>query len=170
MHIRSLRTHVTLLLALAALAAGTMACTSDERMHALSNKAKTLWEKGEYEDAAHAFVAVTEVAPDSALAEESLYWAGCLYQYYLNNPEEAARYYQQLTFHYPDGEYYTQAKKNLAELFERNPDTQYRALQIYRQLLHAPELVGEQERIQFKIALINLQMGRTLQARYELRT
>jgi len=155
----------------AALLLGAAAgCASDGGAGRLSNKAKTLWEKGEYEEAARTFVALTEVAPDSGLTEESLYWAGCLYQYYLNNPAQATRYYQLLTFRFPDGEFYNQARKNLAEVFEQDPNTIYRALQIYRQLLRAQELRAEHEQMQLKIALLNLKMGRTEQARYELRT
>ena len=145
-------------------------CASDGGAEQLSNKAKSLWEKGEFEEAARAFVALAEVAPDSSLTEESLFWAGCLYQYYLNNPGQATRYYQLLTLRYPDGQYYNQARKNLAEAFEQDPNTVYRAVQIYRQLLRAKELRAEYERLQLKIALLNMEMGRTEQARYELRT
>jgi TolA-binding protein len=157
-----------LLAALLAFAAA--GCASDGGAGRLSSKAKTLWEKGEYEEAARTFVALTEVAPDSSLTEESLFWAGCLYQYFLNNPAQATRYYQLLTLRYPDGEYYNLARKNLAEVFERDPNTIYRALQIYRQLLRTSELRAEHERMQLRIALLNLEMGRTEQARYELRT
>ena len=158
------------LAALVAAAALTAGCESGLRIGDLSRKAKTLWEKGQYEDAARAFVALTEVAPNSALTEESLFWAAALYQYYLDAPAQAIRYYQLVTLRFPDGEYFRQAKKNLAELYERDPNTVYRALQIYRQLLRAQELREEHERFQFKIALLNLQMGRLDQARYELRT
>jgi TolA-binding protein len=149
---------------------GIASCDSGLQVDQLSNKAKSLWEQGQYEEAARTFVAVTEVAPNSGLTEESYFWAGCLYQYYLNNPAQATRYYQLIALRYPDGEYYNRARKNLAEVFEQDPNTMYRALQIYRQLLRAKELRAEQEKFQFKIALLNLQMGRTDQARYELRT
>lgn len=164
---RGLALLVLALLLTAGLLAG---CDSELRVGELSRKAKTLWERGQYEDAARAFVALTEVAPASPLTEESFFWAGCLYQYYLANPAQATRYYQLLTLRYPDGEYYTQAKQNLAELYERDPNTIYRALQIYRQLLRAKDLRAQHERFQFKLALLNVQMGRTDQARYELRT
>jgi TolA-binding protein len=145
-------------------------CGSDRSVGDLSRRAKTLWERGQYEDAARAFVAVTEVDPRSALGEESTFWAGCLYQYYLNNPAQATRYYQLLALRFPDGEYVNQAKQNLAEIYEQDPNTVYRALQIYRQLLLAKELSDSQERFQLKVAVLNLQLGRMDQARYELRT
>ncbi len=161
---------VLLLVPVLLLTTGLLAgCDFEVRVGELSRRAKTLWERGQYEDAARAFVALTEVAPASALTEESFFWAGCLYQYYLDNLVQATRYYQLLTLRYPDGEYFNQAKQNLAELYERDPNTLYRALQIYRQLLRAPELRAEHERFQFKLALLNIQMGRTDQARYELR-
>jgi TolA-binding protein len=168
-HLVPIRPRIPALGLLLAVCLGVAACSGDTRIYQLSNKAKTLWERGEYDEAARAFVALTEVAPTSNLTEESLFWAGCLYQYYLNNPTQATRYYQQLTLRYPDGEYYNQARKNLADVFEQDPNTIYRALQIYQQLLRERELRAEHEKFQYKVALLNLQLGRTEQARYELR-
>lgn len=156
-------------LLMAALLGAVAACGPDTRVERLSDVAKTLWQKGDYDEAARTFVALTEVAPDSGLAEESMFWAGCLYQFYLNNPAQAARYYQLLTLRYPDGEYYHQAKENLAAAFEQDPNTLYRALQIYRQLRQAKDLRAEHEGFQLKIIRLNLEMGRTAQARYEAR-
>ena len=144
-------------------------CGTDTRVADLSRRAKVLWERGQYEDAARSFVAVTEVDPRSALAEESTFWAGSLYQYYLDNPAQAARFYQLLALRFPDGEYVTQAKQNLAEIYEQDPNTAYRALQLYRQLLQAKELRDSYERYQLKVALLNMQLGRMDQARFELR-
>lgn len=158
------------LCALLVLAAALAGCGSDTRVEDLSRRAKVLWERGQYEDAARAFVAVTEVDPRSALAEESTFWAGCLYQYYLNDPAQATRYYRLLALRFPDGEYVNQAKQNLVEIYEQDPNTVYRALQIYRQLLQAKELSDSYEKIQLKIALLNMQLGRMDQARFELRT
>jgi len=145
-------------------------CGTDRRVEDLSRRAKTLWERGQYEDAARAFVAVTEVDPRSMLAEESTFWAGSLYQYYLDNPTQATRYYQLLELRFPDGEYVNQAKQKLAEIYEQDPNTVYRSLQLYRQLLQAKELSDAHEQFQLKIAVLNMQLGRMDQARYELRT
>lgn len=153
----------------AALLAGLAACNPESAAFDLSRRAKDQWDKGDYEDAARSFVALTEIYPSSSLAEESLYFAASLYHQYLDNKPAAIRYYQQLLVKFPEGPYALEARENLARIYESDPETLFRALQIYRQLVLSKELRDRHEEFQFKIAQLNMQMGRTDQARYELR-
>lgn len=154
---------------LVGLLAGLAACNPESAAFDLSRRAKNQWDKGDYEDAARNFIALTEIYPSSALAEESLYFAASLYHQYLDNKPAAIRYYQQLLVRFPEGQYALEARENLALVYENDPETLFRALQIYRQLVLNKELRERHEEFQFKIAQINMQMGRTDQARYELR-
>lgn len=154
---------------LAGLFAGLVACHPESAAFDLSRRAKDQWDKGDYEDAARSFIALTEIYSSSSLAEESLYFAASLYHQYLDNKPAAIRYYQRLLVKFPDGQYALEARENLAQVYESDPETFYRALQIYRQLVLNKELRERHEEFQFKIAQINMQMGRTDQARYELR-
>ncbi len=135
----------------------------------LSRRGKDQWQRGEYENAARSFVALTEIYPRSLLTEESTFWAACLYQYYLNNPALAGRYYRQLLQRYPDGEFLNDARQNLADVYEENLADIPRAALLYRQLLTAPELRERRDGFQVKLAQLYLRMGRLDQARYELR-
>ncbi|MBI4081738.1 MAG: tetratricopeptide repeat protein [Candidatus Lambdaproteobacteria bacterium] len=136
---------------------------------ALSHKAKQLWNEGKYLDAARNFVSLTEIFPNDALVEESLYWAASLYQYYLQNAAEASRFYIQLTTQFPGGPFHHEALESLAALYEGDKQNRHRALPIYRELLQAPELRQRHDYVQFRIASLYMAMGKMDQARYEFR-
>jgi TolA-binding protein len=144
-------------------------CQGQAESLQLSLKAKSLWENGHYEDAARTFTTLTELYPGSPLVEESLFWASNLFQYYLKEREPAARYYQQLIVRFPEGRYFYPAKGNLAELYEGDKDTLYRALQIYQQLVLAAPLKERHDYFQLKIGSLYLRLGRMDQAREAFR-
>ena len=156
---------VTLVL-VAMLSAG---CLAQSEARQLADKARTLWESGRYQDAARNFITISELYPSSALAEESLYWAACLYQYYVRDLEQAGRQYQHLLVTYPKGRYFYDAKLNLAEVYAQEKDTRHRALQIYQQLLLADELADKRDWLRLRVARLNVQMGKMDQARMVVR-
>lgn len=135
----------------------------------LSVKAKTLWEAGQYADAARNFVTLAEIYPGDPLAQESLFWAASLYQHFLADPEQAIRFYQHLLVQYPGGGHGIEARENLAALYEADKTQRHRALQIYQQLLLNDDTKGKRDFYQFKVGAINLKMGRLDQARFEFR-
>jgi TolA-binding protein len=168
----SLRTRLLTLLLLAltaALALPLVGCLPRGEARQLADKARGLWESGRYQDAARNFITLSELYPTSALAEESLYWAASLYQYYLEDPEQASRQYQRLLVTYPRGRFFYDAKLNLAEVYEQSRDTRHRALQIYQQLLLADELAERRDWLHLRVARLNLLMGKMDQARMEVR-
>ncbi|MCH7477406.1 MAG: tetratricopeptide repeat protein [SAR324 cluster bacterium] len=144
-------------------------CESRQGAVSLSAKAKRMWEAGNFADAARNFVTLSEIYPGDRLAEESIFWAANLYQHYLDSPKQAIRYYQQLLVQFPEGSVKNEAKENLALLYEAEPSTRHRALQIFQQLLLAEELAKRRDYFQFKIAAVNLAMGKLDQARFEFR-
>jgi TolA-binding protein len=158
-----------LLAVVVGLALAATGCDVQSGAYELSRKAKTQWERGEYEESARSFVALTEIYPASPLVEESLFWAGCLYDYFLSNPALAIRQYQAVSIRFPDGELALEARENLARLYARDETTFHRAVQVYRQLLEAKELRPRREEFQFALAELYLRMGRMDQARYEFR-
>ena len=135
----------------------------------LAAQARALWEAGVYGDAARNFVTLADLYPNSPLAEESLYLAASLYHHYLRDPEKAARLYQNLAVSFPKGQYFFEARENLARVYEGSDDSRHRALQIYQQLLLAPEMAGRADYLHFKIGELNLQLGKMDQARLEFR-
>lgn len=148
------------------LAAG---CDNSEQVNALSHKAKRLWEDGQYHDAARTFVSLTELYPDSAQVESSLYFAASLYHHFLEEDEQAARYYQRLLVRYPEGRYYYEALESLARLYASDETTRHRAVQLYEQLLRAERLQDRHHEFEFRIGQLNLRMGRLDQARLAFR-
>lgn len=157
--------------ALAALLLGSAGCDllADREGSRLSERAVRMWEQGRYNEAARAFVSLSEVRPDSRVGEQALFWAANLYHYYLQDLERAAQYYQELTVRFPDGRYYYDAKEQLAELYEQEPEWQHLALQLYQQLVLADRLADRHPYFQYQIARINMEMGKLDQARLALR-
>jgi TolA-binding protein len=145
-------------------------CQDHEKALLLSNKAKGLWEAGQYADAARNFITLAELHSRDPLAEESLFWAANLFQHVLSDPGQAIRYYQHLLVQYPKGRFAAEGKENLAALYEADKGTRHRALQIYQQLLLDEKLKERRDYFQFKIASLNLKMGKLDQSRYEFRT
>ncbi len=135
----------------------------------LAIQARALWEAGVYGDAARNFVTLADLYPNSPLAEESLYLAASLYHHYIRDSEKAARLYQNLAVSFPKGQYFFEARENLAIVYEASDDSRHRALQIYQQLLLAPEMAGRADYLRFKIGELNLQLGKMDQARLEFR-
>lgn len=135
----------------------------------LMRKAQSLWEAGQYEDAARHFVTVSELLPQTPMAEEALFWAANLYQHFLQKPDQAIRHYQQLIVDYPGGRYFYDAKENLAVVYEQDPQSGHRALQIYQQLMLAEPLADRRNDFRFRIGNINLKLNRMDQARLSFR-
>lgn len=159
------------LLALSLLALSQLAgCDDRSDVLGLSVKAKTLWEAGQYADAARNFITLAEIYPDDPLAEDSLFWAASLFHHFLADPEQAIRFYQHLLVQYPGGGHGIEARENLATLYEADKTQRHRALQIYQQLLLNDDAKGKRDFYQFKVGAINLKMGRLDQSRFEFRT
>lgn len=135
----------------------------------LAAQARALWEAGVYGDAARNFVTLADLYPNSPLAEESLYLAASLYHHYIRDSEQAARLYQNLAVSFPKGQYFFEARENLAMVYEDSDHSRHRALQIYQQLLLAPKMAGRADYLRFKIGELNLQLGKMDQARLEFR-
>lgn len=161
-------TAALLLLAVAVMLA-LPGCDSGAEARRLAEKGRVLWESGRYQDAARNFVTLSELYPNSPLAEQGLFWAASLYHHYLHDAEQASRHYQHLIVTYPKGRVFFEAKLNLAELYAEQADTRHRALQTYQQLLLAPELAQRHDWLRLEIARLNLKMGKMDQARMEVR-
>ena len=71
---------------------------------------------------------------------------------------------------YPNSDFSTEARENLGTLYEADAAQRHRALQIYQQLLLDDDTKARRDYYQFKIAAINLKMGRLDQARFEFKT
>lgn len=145
------------------------ACQTPVEAQRMAAKGRQLWEGGRYEDAARNFVTLSELYPDTPLAQESLFWAANLYHHYLKNRKLAARYYQHLIVTYPHERYFYKAKENLAALYEESYSSLHRALQIYQQLLLTDHYAGKRDFLRFKIGTLNLQLGKLDQARLSFR-
>lgn len=147
-----------------------LGCNKDLGALELSVKAKALWEKGNHDDAARTFITLSELYPESPLAEESLFWAANLYQYFIKDQDQAIRYYRQMLVQYPNGNLTAETRENLALLYEENKTTQHRALQIYREMILDKNLSNRWDHFQFKAARLNMKMGKLDHARFDLRT
>ena len=168
-HVRRLARALAPLVALAIITAALGGCQSGVSARQLSDRAKQLWAQGNYQDAARNFVALTELHPNDALVEESLFWAASIYQQYLGDSEQATRYFQEVLSRFPRGVYQSEARISLAQLYEQDKGTRHRALQLYQQLLQKAPKAEQRDGYQFKVAALNLQMGKLDQARFEFR-
>jgi len=160
-------------LALAGILAGLLlaapGCEKTDASEELLSKSRELWENGHYEDAARGFVSLFELFPESPVAGESLFWAANLYQFYLEDQHTAIKLYQQYAARFPDGRYLLEVKENMAVLFEDDPETRHRALQIYQQLVLHPALVDRRDQLLKKVGLLYMNLGRMDQARQAFR-
>ena len=150
-------------------AAALGSCETHQESLALYEKAKSLWDEGQYVDAARTYLTVVEIYPSSPLVEDALFWAANLYDYYLHDETLAERYYQQLMVQYPRGTRYLEAMERLAEVYERKKESKYQAILIYRKLMLAEERQERRDRYLLKIAQAYMALGRLEQARFELR-
>ena len=144
-------------------------CRTHRESVTLYEKAMSLWDEGQFVDAARTYITVTEIYPDSPLVEDALYWAASLYHYYLNDLNLAERYYQQLLVQHPDGARQLEATERLGELYETRKESEYKAILVYRKLLLAKELAGRRDEFLLRVAKAYVAMGRLEQARFELR-
>lgn len=157
-----------LALALAAvLALG--ACQSYHESITLYEKAKRLWDEGQYDDAARTYLTIVEIYPDSPLIEDALFWAANLYHQFLKEPDLAERYYQQLLVQFPDGPRYLEAMERLAALYETKKESRYQAILLYRKLMLSEERKRARDDYLLRIAESYVALGRLEQARFELR-
>ena len=156
---------VVVLAALVSLAA--TGCRNEKGAIAMYNKGRIKWERGEFQEAARNFIALAEVYPESTLVEESLFWAGNLYQYFLNQPQLAERYYQRVLLEFPKGDFNHSSLENLALLYEANSKKRHRAILLYKNLIKTNELASRHDYFQFRIAQIYMTIGRYTLARYE---
>ena len=144
-------------------------CDFHEESRALYRKGQALWEAGQHHDAARAYLTLAEAHADSPFAEDSLFWAANLYDYFLDDIELAERYYRQLLVRFPEGDRHFEAMENLARLYELNDPSRYKAVLMYKKLHATPALAARQDYFQFKIAQVYLELGKLDQARFELR-
>jgi len=144
-------------------------CRSEYRAESIYQDALTKWDKQQYPDAAREFVSLAELYPTSPLVEESLYWAGCLYHYFIKDTAAAERLYQKLLIQFPQGNYTLEAQENLAGLYEADKTKRYRAILIYKRLVAAEGMRSRRDQIRFRLAHTYLDMGKLDQARFEFR-
>ena len=69
-----------------------------------------------FEEATSHFQNVYDQFPTDLLADNALFQLGELYEYFLNNEEEAKRYYEKIILEYPDSIFITEARKRFRKL------------------------------------------------------
>lgn len=152
-----------------ALAIALASCRTHQESIALYEKAKRLWDEGQYDDAARIYLTIAEIYPNSPLVEDSLFWAANLYHQFLKEPALAERYYQQLMVQFPDGARRLEAMDWLAALYEGKKESKYQAILLYRKLMLAEERKDSHDGYLLRIAEAYVALGRLEQARFELR-
>lgn len=144
-------------------------CKTDEAQR-MFDDAQVFWEEAKYEESVQNFIALTKAFPEHHLVDDSIFWIGNIYQFYLKEPERAIRYYRSLNKRFEDSEYYNSSMQNLAQIYSESVDEDMRrALLIYTKLQKRnpdPEQWAEN---QFKMGKIYFSLKQGDQCRAELK-
>ena len=162
---KTLRSFLLFVLAAVFLSGG---CTRNEDSE-LFNEAVEFWKNEEYENSIQNFITLTKTHPNSRLTDDSLFWIAGIYNHYLQEPQQAIRYYRALSKK-RDSEYYKDAMRELADIYlNSNTENRNRAILIYRKLQSLDLDVEKWEENQYRIVNYYLDSGDYELARVELK-
>ncbi|TQD36939.1 tetratricopeptide repeat protein [Haloflavibacter putidus] len=83
---------------------------------ALYRKAKILEKEKRYQEAAESYQKIIRYYGDDILADDAHFYLAELYQYQLNQPEEAKKHYQNIIFDFADSIHFVEARKQFRKL------------------------------------------------------
>lgn len=94
-----------------------------------------MWKEAKYEESIQNLIALTKAFPEHHLVDDSLFWIANIYEHYLENPDQAVRFYRSLTTVYEESEYLYQSLVGLARVRSQQGDEGKRkAIRIYMKL------------------------------------
>lgn len=149
-----------LLVPLVCLAVGAWYVTADRSdVKVAFERAQGFWRDGKYADAAQAYLELEAAYPASRFAPESLWEAGNIYYYNLDDVANALNCYERVIRDYPACRWVAGSRLRLAEIFEIELNEPGNALRYLNEAL--AQLVDEPTRhdIQFKVAEIHFKLN-----------
>lgn len=149
-----------LLLPLLFLAIGAWYVTADRSDVKVNfERAQGLWREGKYHDAVQAYLWIEKMYPTSRFGPESLWEAGNLYYYNLDDLANALNCYERVIRDYPDSRWTLGSRLRLAEIFELELNEPGNALRHLNEAL--AQVTSEPQRfdIQFRVAEIHFKLS-----------
>lgn len=149
-----------------------MSCQQDEAQR-MFDGGMSLWKEQKYDEAIQNLVALTKAFPNHALVDDALFWTASIYEHYLDNPEQAIRFYRSLTNRFETSEYNVRSMIGLARVRSKQGDEgKLKAVRIFMKLQKQPnaylsEAAWEQNQILLSQLLFDLKNYE--QARVELK-
>jgi len=147
-------------------------CQRDEGQQ-IFDKGLALWEDGKYDDAIQNFVALTKAFPEHQLVDDSLFWIANIHEHYLNNPEQAVRFYLTLTSKFENSEYELSSMIGLGRVRAlQGEEGKRKAIRILRKLQRHPEVAQSESKWaenQFRLIDLFFELKQYEQARTELK-
>lgn len=147
------------------------ACRRDEARQIFDN-GLSLWKSEKFDEAIQNFIALTKAFPKHHLVDDSLFWIANIYEHYLQNPDQAVRYYRSLNNKFENSEHHQSSMIGLARVRAMQGDEGKRkAIRIYQKLQkqHSTLKKEDWDKNQFKLAELFFELAQYKQARVELK-
>lgn len=148
------------------------ACQEDEAQ-LMFNGGMALWKAQKYDESIQNFIALTKAFPNHHLVDDSLFWTANIYEHYLDDLNQAVRFYRTLNTKFEDSEFHVRSMLGLARVrSSQGEEGKRRAIRIYMKLQKLPpEQMSREdwEQNQIQLAQMLYDLKSFEQARVELK-
>lgn len=149
-----------------------ISCQQDEGQR-MFDGGMSLWKEQKYDEAIQNLIALTKAFPNHALVDDALFWTASIYEHYLDNPEQAIRFYRSLTNRFESSEYNVRSMIGLARVRSKQGDEgKLKAVRIFIKLQKQPNAFlsnAAWEQNQILLAQLLFDLKNYEQARVELK-
>ncbi len=149
-----------LLVPVLCLAIGAWYFTADRSDVKVSfERAKSLWREGRFHEAVQAYLRIEQEYPTTRFAAESLWEAGTIYYYSLDDPANALVCFERVIRDYPSSRWVGASRLRLADIYELELDEPASALRWLNEALADPESARLRDEIEFRIGQIHFKLN-----------
>lgn len=122
-------------------------------------RAQGLWREGRFQEAVQAYLKIEKEYPTTRFAPESLWEAGTIYYYSLDDPPSALECFERVVRDYPASRWAGGSRLRIAEIYEMELNEPNHALRWLNEALSEPNPAQAREEIQFRIAEIHFRLN-----------
>lgn len=138
----------------------------DELFYSSINDLKS----SQYQKALQGFITVTRNYPNHRLVDDSFYWIGNTYQYYLYQPKRSLNYYMTIIKNFPNSEFYIQSNFRVAKIYEQEDVNIENSIYIYQNILNHKNSTNEEKIVAYEnIAKNYIKLNQYQNARFILK-
>ena len=145
------------------------ACQTDEGER-MFEEALELSNAGKHDEAIQNFIALTKAFPNHHLLDDSLFWIANINEHYLDDPDQAIRFYRSLNKQFENSEYRYQSMIGLARVYiDQGDGGKRKAVRIYQRIKKIELPAEEKQKNQYQLAQLFLELKEYEKARIELK-